>query len=419
MKQLLRSDYLKNVGTLMLGVGGGQVISILAMFAYTRIYPEEYIGLWGIFFSISLLLRLITNGGYEAAIVLPKTDQEAVQVLNLCLSINVLVGFFTLLLALLSSIWMPIVYPEVDTGLDDILLLLPISVFVEGIIMPLGFWLNRLQKYKSISTSRFAQSLVTVIFSLILGLMGYHLWGLIIGLVAGQIVHFVIAFWSSELPKHWYFNQKQVLQSAKNYKQFIQYGVSGNWFNTLASEAPFLILPRYFGEATVGFFNIARRVLYAPINLIGGSVSTVYYEKATKAHHLGGTALKDLSRSTLKYMILISVVPGLIAFFFGEHIFAFAFGESYRISGLYASWLMPWIFIKFISHPLTYLIDIKLKLKAQLLYNIILFIGQAGILIAMGLCCLALDAVIGFGIIGLVLSAIYLYYLGKLGEIWK
>ncbi len=414
----LHSSNIQNVLTLILGVGSSQVIGILAMFAYTRIYEPQHLGLLGMFLSFVVILRMLSNGGYEVTIVLPESDRAACDLLNLCFLLNILTVFASCILVLAAEQLITFFYSDTGDNLRQVIWLLPFSVLFEAGTAALKYWLNRFKKYKTLSLARFLQAIITVILTLYLGWEGFLVYGLIVGLVVGQGVQWLVMLLGSELPKYWQWNFQSIQQMAKQYRQFLQYGVLGTWFNSLASEVPFLILPRFFGEAVTGLFHVARKVLFAPINLVGSSISTVYYEQASKAHQLGSPHLANLSKNTLRYMLLMSVVPSIILFFLGEEIFAIAFGEAYRTAGLYASWLIPWILVKFLSHPLTYLIDIKFKLKAQLFYNIILFLGQAGILIFCGLLLFSpLSTIMAYGMVGLVLSGIYLIFLLQLAEL--
>ena len=164
---------LRNVLTLLLGVGGAQLISMAAMFAYVRIYSEAQLGILAIFTSIVILFKLIANGGYEPAIVLPTSDTEARSVLQLCVGINILVVFLSLLLVFFSHTIIRGIYPDLSQDLQNMIWLLPFSLFFEANSMALKYWLNRFQRYQVISTARFSQAVVMACVSLVLAWQGF------------------------------------------------------------------------------------------------------------------------------------------------------------------------------------------------------------------------------------------------------
>ncbi len=401
----------------MVGVGGSQIVSIVALMIYTRLYETEQIGLMGTYFSFVVIFRLLANGGYEPAIVTPKKEDDAIHVLQLCFLISVGISIF--LLIVFALLFRPsMAYLGIDvTGFEYIIYLIPISVFLEGIAQALKYWLNRQQAYSLISKARFIQAIVTAVLSIVLFYFGYFWTGMIWGIVIGELIFSLLLFNGSKLVDFFQFNFSAIQKQAYYFRQFPQYGLGGSWLNSIGSELPFMILPIYFGGQVVGFYKTCHKVLFSAINLVGSSVSTVYYQAANQAYLNGGNELAQLTKTTLRSMLVLSVPPTLLLMAFGPFLFEWVFGEGYAIAGEYARWLAPWVLIKFLNHPLTYLIDIKMKLKAQLWYNIAISFAQFGVLAGVGWIASAPTTIAYFGIVGFVVCVIYLIYLLKLSEI--
>ncbi len=79
------SSFAVDVLKLVTGTTLAQVITILAAPVITRLYGPEAFGFLAIFASITSILGVIACMRYEMAIMLPKTDEEAANLLGLCL----------------------------------------------------------------------------------------------------------------------------------------------------------------------------------------------------------------------------------------------------------------------------------------------------------------------------------------------
>ncbi|RMG72837.1 MAG: polysaccharide biosynthesis protein, partial [Bacteroidetes bacterium] len=88
-------------------------------------------------------------------------------------------------------------------------------------------------------------------------------------------------------------------------------------------------------------------------------------------------------------------------------------------AGTFARWLMPWFYLVFMASPLSYLIDIRRKLRVFLYYNLALFLLR---LIAIwGAGTWLGDPVLTvqvFSLVGGILTGGQLAYLLWLGGVW-
>jgi O-antigen/teichoic acid export membrane protein len=93
-----------------------------------------------------------------------------------------------------------------------------------------------------------------------------------------------------------------------------------------------------------------------------------------------GKAIKTYN-STVKKLVLIGLpFFGILSFFIVD-IFAFVFGEEWRIAGQYAQILLPMFFIRFVSAPMSNVMSVFEKQKQGLFVNIILIISSVGLLL--------------------------------------
>ena len=97
-----KSEFSRNVLTLMTGTTIAQAIPIAISPILTRIYTPEDFGILALFVAISTIFGSIANGRYELAIMLPKKDEDAINIFALGFIVNV--GFISFATALVFFI---------------------------------------------------------------------------------------------------------------------------------------------------------------------------------------------------------------------------------------------------------------------------------------------------------------------------
>jgi O-antigen/teichoic acid export membrane protein len=98
-----KSEFSRNVLTLMTGMMIAQAIPIAISPILTRIYTPEDFGLLALFLAIFSILSIIATGRYELAIMSPESDDEAKDIVFL----SILVALFVFLITVI-----PICIPE-------------------------------------------------------------------------------------------------------------------------------------------------------------------------------------------------------------------------------------------------------------------------------------------------------------------
>ena len=354
----------------MSGIGIAKIVGLIALPFLANLYSTAEFGVLGVYISIVLICKSFANGGYEAAILLPENNEEALGIFSLCHWINVLVFLFALLISL--SLYFFSAFESISIIFENlgVLLLLPFSIYLEGKSMALKYLLNRVKKYEGISKAIIAQAIFTIGFQFIFSWWLPPINGLVLGLFIGEIAMYGMMNYYAEgqVMK----GLENLLAIAKQYWQFLQYGVTGNFVNSLANFAPYVLFHRHFGASFNGQFTMSnQKILSAPINLIAAAISPVYYENANRAAKEEGNKLNDITKE-LSLVLFLMIIPVVIVLvLWGPFLFSLLFGPEWEIAGEYARYLAPFMGIRFIVHPLSYLIDIKLKLKQQLYFNII------------------------------------------------
>lgn len=367
----LKKEFVKNVLTLITGSAFSQVIIYAAILVLTRLFSPEVFGVYILFSSSILLLKPIISLQYELAIILPKKDQNAINILSLSF----------VLISILSSIFFVIIFlfKEVILSffkvkeLSFFIYFLPLSTFLFGCITTLNYWNNRNKKFKHIASGAVVKSSIMSSSQIVFGYTSLQNLGLIPGLLLGQLSQLLFltrnTITSINTLKHEISFQKMIFL-AKKYKDIPLFNTLINFSNTLSNEIPTLLLSKYFGLDSVGIYGLAVKVGRAPSGMIQDSVSQVFFKKATEAYNKKEDLL-DLVRKASSNLFKISVlffIPLFIISFYLEVIF----GGDWKEVGSYLRILIPWLFIMFVSSPISNISVILNKQKVILCYDILL-----------------------------------------------
>lgn len=414
------TDFGKSVTTLVSGSLAAQLMGVISIIVLPRLYDDAAFGLFGFFVATVAIIAVVINGGYEHAIMLP--EEEPVSQKLTLLSLWIAAGGSLLLLVFFALVGNGLLRLGEVPELYGWHLLIPLSILLEGFSQPYRTLLNRSESYRALSLSKIFRSLVLVVVSIWLGVVGKGFSGLIIGYLAGQVAGLVVLLIyvkrESKTHTHW-FHWRKLLEAAGQFSDFPRYSIVSAWLNTASKHLPFYMLIPLFDAGVAGQFNQADRVLTLPVVLVAMSIGTVYYQHANKAHQAGEDALAAVTRRTF-FRLLIPAVPFLvITMVWGPDLFAWVLGEEWRTAGLYARWLMPWMFMVFIASPLAYLIDIKRKLREFLYFNIALFGIRLLALWLGGRYFSPEGAMMIYGFSGMLMVGLQLVYLLYIGGVLK
>jgi O-antigen/teichoic acid export membrane protein len=355
----------------MTGTAIAQAIPIAISPILTRIYTPEDFGVLALFVAISSIFGSIANGRYELAIMLPKKDEDAINIFALGFIISSSLSLVLLMLVLLFHDYFTTLLNNDEIGIW--LYLVPITVFLTGMYNVLNYFNNRKKYYKDIANITIIKSIITAIIQLSIG----FLKGGASGLISGQVISQMFA--NMKLLKNIIkdklliskISKVKMIALAKRYKDFPKFSMWAILANTLSTHLTNILISAFFSVATLGFYSLVQRLLGMPSSLIGNSIGQVFFQEATKEKQQTGKAIKTFN-STIKKLFIIGVPSFGILFFIVEDLFAFVFGEEWRIAGVYAQIVVPLFFIRFIVATVSPIDTIMEKQSIYLLANIIM-----------------------------------------------
>lgn len=350
---LPQSNFAKSVMTLMTGTGLAQLLPIALSPILTRLFTPQEFGVFALYGSICAILAVLVTGKYELAIVVPRHDSEAINLVAVTIVSSMLVS---LLLLGVVLVWdAPIVrllgHPEVRTWL----FLVPFATLILGCYYALNFWANRRSRYKHMAISRVVQSGASSAMQMAAGVSKVGLLGLILGQLLGQVVSTFYLAQSLPREERRFFRRislKRMSCVARRHIGYPKYMVPGQAMSVGANEMPLLLLTVFFGAGVAGFYSLAQRVMAAPLSLVANAIGDVYRQRAAGQYASKGECL-EIFLGSLKRLVMFAFLPMLPVLLFGPWLFAFVFGDAWREAGEIASLLSVLVFFQTLSSPLS------------------------------------------------------------------
>jgi len=376
------SKFLSNVLTLFSATVLGQIIGIIVSPVLSRLYSPADFGVFQLFFSISGLIAVVACFSYQSAINLTKKDEDAANIVVLCLCLILATSVFS---TLFFSVFSENIEQFLNApGLSVYLFLIPVAIIANSVAYVLGSWLSRRQQFGIIAKGNLYSSITGKSSSIGLGILSPSPFGLIFGTIINDATIVLVSLrktWE-DFPIFRRVSFKKIGELTKRYKKFPQYGAISSLTSHGASQAIPFMLAFSFSTVIVGYYAMAFVIIKLPSKLMGNSLSTIFYQKACDEKNRTGS-ISRIVASVHRRLISMGMFICLILMIIGPELFAFVLGTQWSTAGVYAQILAPWIFVVFISTPLSSIFAVFEKQGASLGFNVMLLITRI-VVIAIG-----------------------------------
>ncbi len=354
LRLLKRSGFSKSLITLLTGTTLAQGITLLISPILSRLFTPHDFGVFGTFLSIVSAIALIASLRYEIAIVLPKKEDVAINLLALAALLTLIISTLSFIGVLLFKYFYP-GYEFLDQDLKFLLYFIPVLILFIGFYQILNNYANRLKKYRSIVNYRVSNSLVSSSVNIAMGGMKFGSIGLLLGAILGNGISIVIFFkemYKDIKEQAGFISKGKMKEIAFSYKEFPLVNSFQSISDMLQINGIIYFIIYFFNSFIVGSFSYALRILQAPMNLLGSAMAQIFYQQASELKN-NGENLKDIVKKTMIKSALTGLPIFLAIIFFGPQLFAFVFGETWREAGVYARILSPMLFFDFIRSPVS------------------------------------------------------------------
>lgn len=344
-----RSEFIKNILKLMTGTVIAQLLTIAFSPIVQRLFTQEEWGFFALVSSIYGVVVLIAGGRYEVALLVPKRNVDAANLLGLAFFVNLgfLVVFYGVLFLLSLFGW--------SDKLGVWYYLLPIFVFITGLSNSLLAWSNRRKRYREIATFRITQSLLNNVFSITTSLVRFKFNGVLLAYLGSAFLSLMVAFYQIKADYRLIRSAVTINRMLYVGKKYIRFPLINSFqalLDSMQINGLIFIISFIYGDYFVGIFSLAIRILFLPMGFIGSSIAQVFYQEANSLVHQK-QPISPLIKRTIKMSSLVIAPVFVILVLLGPFLFSFVYGKEWVESGVYARYLAAWVCIDFIRAPLS------------------------------------------------------------------
>ncbi len=359
-EQIKASSFAKKAGIVASGTIIAQAILILTVPVLTRLYSVEKFGELGILMLVGMFGIQLLSWRFDYGIAGSPTTASARNLLALSMATAL---FSSALYAALLWFIEPFLNLKGDFDIRKYLVFILLYGYSGAVWNATTFFNIRMADYKLNAFYTILRA--GLIVSVSLAMWGWQINGLIAGLVTGQLLATLILvfvttrkmeepFWTLSV-----FSPRNLFETARIAAGFLKYSFPSAIIELFSGQ-----LPQYFigsfGATVFGWFSQANRLLNAPLDLLGQSIRSVFWETGSKQYRQQGQCI-DLFDKIMFRLAGFSILPFLLLFWLAPWLFEFVLGKGWEPAGHFARLLVPLCFFRFISNPLSSMLYIAEK----------------------------------------------------------
>jgi len=408
-----KGAFIRNLSVVMTGTAIAQIIMFAMMPIVSRLFSPSDFGIYGSFAAVLGFLSAGITLQYNQAIILPNGKEKGINLFWVtCLSVILV----TIICAAVILLFPGLVQLLINDPSGWLLTLLAVAALINGLNQTFQAWCVRVKAFKPISLSQVIRSMSAIWIWIAAGFGHLGAVGLVVGTIFADIFASInlwrivkrdlkLSHFSAAWPK--------VKQVAREFKDFPLFAAPQNMMNALSNGLPVLLLGYFYGIGVAGAYAFSIRVLQAPMTFLLTPLRQVLFQKASEAHNHGGN-LYPLFIKTTGVLMVIAIIPCSILFICTPQIFSLVFGNAWNEAGVYARWLLLWLFIGFSNVPSVLFARILRQQRNLFLFELSVLFLRSAILVIGGLYFKPLTTIIYFSVLGFMLNAILILWIGLL-----
>ena len=369
MEEIDGKKYTKNFLTILSGNSISQIIPFIVAPILTRIFTPEDFAVYANFAAIVGLLGIIAAGRLELAFVIPKRNRHAQFLfVTSCIMLVVVVALSFIIYFFRDEVANWYNAPE----MAQYMILIPLAIFSLSFHNIQENWMLREQRFKLISSNKIIQSATNNLLPIAIGYIGWGFNGLIVGWILSNLISIILFL--PAIKKSWEafdFQGSIAKLILHRYRDFPTINSIHAFTDVFATQfLIFWVITNEFGLVALGLFTVMNKYVRAPITLVSTAVSQVYYSEGAKLKR----ELKEvwpLQKKTIKTTLIFAIPFTIVVLVFAPTVFEWYLGEDWRVAGIYAQLMTPYLFFRFITSPISGTPILFSKQKKAYIYSVI------------------------------------------------
>lgn len=349
--------FLRKLCTLASGTLLGQLLVVAVAPLLTRLFTPAEFGLFAVFSAVTAIIGVAICLRLEFAIPVLDSDEAAASLLVGAIAVATINALLTALLILLCGAWF---VAAVDAApIAGWLWIIPVAVWLWGLGSLLIYWSLRRGRYRVNGVNRALTLGTQAMGQAGLGLAGLGMPALLLGYVSGYVTrlahhaaHLSRADWRLLARPRRLADVRAALSA--NWR-FVAFSAPSALLHNACEMLPAVVIAVIYGPAAAGWYALGQRIMSIPIKLLGEAASEVFLGEGRAL--ASGELHRFFLRTTALFITLgiLGMAPVLLL---APLVFSFIFGDDWLLSGIFVQLLVPLYFFRFISHPVSQMLNI-------------------------------------------------------------
>jgi O-antigen/teichoic acid export membrane protein len=373
-RTLWKSELFKNTSLLISGTVVAQLIPILLRPVMSRFFLPEVFGIYSVYSSIFGVICIMASLKYELAIVIPKSDKSATNILFLSFFINIA---FTSILTIVLILWGRSVCKliNIPDSLSYYIFFVPAGTFLYTFYQSISYWLIRKKQFMALSYNKIFRRGFEGLIQFVMGILSLP-FGLIAGDIVGHVSNVLSGLYQSAKSglslRILSFNRLRYV--FKKYSEFPKFNMFPSLLSAVSFMLPVIIVNKFFSSEFTGFLDMSRSLLSIPLVLIASSLASVLLQRLSEKRMNNEGLLRDLL-SVLLILVIIALLEIVVIEIFGVKLFELLFGKKWGFSGE-ISRILVWSYaFNFIVSSFSGVFISLNKIKILSLWQVLYFIS--------------------------------------------
>ena len=378
----LNSAFVINAGRLFGFTVVGQFVTLVAAPFLSRHYSPAEFGLFGIFSTFSTVVSGLICLNYDTAIPSPRDNKEAVVLLHGA-SITCLLMCLFIALAYAALLRFDVLGYGVMPSWTIIVLILLLAAF--GTTSIQQYWCIRRQSFVAVGQGIVILNTTRACIQLGLGMFGAGWFGLAVGDVLARawnttflwrrLRRDILQFCAE-------FDIRSTIRVLLKYRRFSVVLLPPILIDAIAGALLLPALSVLFGVAVAGQYFLMRRIMDLPMVVLTRTVADAFHGKISELARENPHAIRPFLLSVFLLCVSASFILLTPLMFFGPSIFALAFGEKWRLSGLLAAIMSPAIAVALGSAPVARIFFLTRLPQLRYVFSVLMALGLLVALVA-------------------------------------
>ncbi|MFN3839750.1 MAG: oligosaccharide flippase family protein [Cyclobacteriaceae bacterium] len=334
--------FIRNLAVTFTGNATALALGLVFTPFIARLYGPAAYGTFALFMAVINNVSPLATLQYPTGYVTIKNDDDFYKMIQLTLWVIISFATFSGLIIFFAGKYLLTFFEW--QAIEAFLWFMPVYFFLIGVDSMLLGWSIRLKEFKRSAAGKIISTTSSKLTTLLFGIFARaDASGIIIGNALQFPLDSLARMGTSMRKQFRNINRLISFQDARRlwntYRAYPFFVTTGLLLSNFGNQLPVYIISFYFGQTTLGWFALAFSLVSMPMNVLISSSTTVFLQKAAEVHQDNPVQLGSIALQLYTKLFLVGLISLTVLAVVSLPLFVLIFGEPWRESGVFASFL--------------------------------------------------------------------------------